>query len=106
MRRILMLKKVEYEDFKLILNCIYKGKRAHKIKYVLKIKPAIEKAVRNELTSRQRECFDMYYQKSMTIYEIAEKLQISAPTVSIHIKKSRRKIYESIKYFIPQKEYV
>lgn len=95
------MNKLEYNEFKRILNYVYIKKGTVNKKYIEKIIPVIEKAKNNELTVRQLECFNMYYKNNKTIYEIATLLEIAPPTVCIHIKKARRNIYESIRYFIP-----
>lgn len=95
------MNRLEYNNFKKILNYIYVKKGIVNKRYIEKLLPIIEKAKNNELTARQHECFELYYKESKTIYEIANLLGISPPTVSIHIKKARRNIYEAIRYFVP-----
>lgn len=48
--------------------------------------------IKKELTQRQRQCVEMYYFNQMTIYEIAEELEIDTSTVSRHLKRGREKI--------------
>lgn len=93
--------KLEYCEFKKILNCIYINKADVNRKYIEKIIPIVEKAKQTELTARQHECFSMYYEKNLTIYKIATLLNLSPATVCIHIKKARRQIYEAVRNFIP-----
>ncbi len=95
---------MQYEDFKVMLNCIYQRKGSRTLKTEDKIKNMVEKAITNELTAKQAMCFNMYYKDGLTVYKIAKKLEISVPTVSIHINKARKRIYSSVEYFITTDE--
>lgn len=64
------------------------------------VRGAIERAVNKYLTYRQYECFYMYYKHGLTVYEIADQLRITPPTVSRHLKRARNKLYREIKNFI------
>lgn len=97
-----MFNKIDHEEFKLILDCTYQRKGKRRIQLEDKVKTIVEKATTNELTSQQLRCFDMYYKEGLNVYQIAKKLEIAAPTVSIHINKARKKILSAVEHFIPQ----
>ena len=48
----------------------------------------LPKIVENELTQKQRLCFEMFYLKHKKQDEIAKILRLSQPTVSRHIKSA------------------
>ena len=47
--------------------------------------PLLEKLVDERLTIRQRQVVRLYFIQGLTVYEISEKLDISAPSVSQHL---------------------
>lgn len=67
---------------------------------IQKVKSAMMKVIKNELTSRQRETIVLYYYKEMGVSEIADKLGLAPSTVSRTIKRARDKIYKFLKYMM------
>lgn len=65
-----------------------------------KVKSAMMKVIKNELTPRQRETIVLYYYKEMGVSEIADKLDLAPSTVSRTIKRARDKIYKFLKYMM------
>ena len=49
----------------------------------------LPKIIENELTQKQRLCFEMFYFRHKTQNEIATILHLSQPTVSRHIKSAQ-----------------
>lgn len=66
--------------------------------------PLMNKACNKELTSAQLNCFIQYYRYGKSIKEIADILDVSSPTVSIHLKRARINLYKSLRYFIEPKQ--
>lgn len=61
-------------------------------------KKIVTKAIQNELNEKQREILSLYYYENFTMEKIANRLGISTPTVSLYLKRIRRKLYKSLKY--------
>ena len=57
---------------------------------------------RGELTGRQRECVRLHYREGKSVGEIAERLGITAPTVSKHLKKARARLAKVLGYYFPR----
>lgn len=55
-------------------------------------------AVQNELTPRQRTCLLLYYEKNLTMQEIAERTGISRGMVCRHIHKAVERLRRSLRY--------
>lgn len=62
---------------------------------LLKVLPKI---VENELTQKQRICFEMFYKRKLNQNEIAQLLHLSQPTVSRHIKSACAIVKKIISY--------
>lgn len=67
---------------------------------IRKVKSAMMKVIKNELTPRQRETIALYYYKEMGVSEIADKLGLAPSTVSRTIKRARDNIYKFLKYMM------
>lgn len=67
---------------------------------VKKVKSAMVKVIKNELTPRQRETIVMYYYKGLGVSDIANELGLAPSTVSRTIKCAREKIYKFLKYLV------
>lgn len=59
------------------------------------MKEAIHKAVKEDLTERQRELIIMYYLEGKTMPEIADELKINKSTVSRTINRAVNRIKKS-----------
>lgn len=65
-----------------------------------KMKKIIQKAIREELTEKQRVCMTRYYLESKTIRVIASEMSLSPSTVCRHIQNARKKIRHIADYYI------
>ena len=69
------------------------------IRDIKKMKRILCKALKSELTERQRQCVTMYYYDDMKMKEIASTLSLSPSTVTRHIKAAQRKLKNVAKYY-------
>lgn len=53
---------------------------------------------RRELTARQRQVVELYYEKKMKIPEIARMLEVKPSTVSRTLRRARERIYRYLRY--------
>lgn len=54
------------------------------------ISSVLPKIIENELTQKQKICFELFYIRHKTQTEIASMLKLSQPTVSRHIKSAAK----------------
>ncbi|MBR2715667.1 MAG: sigma-70 family RNA polymerase sigma factor [Ruminococcus sp.] len=66
---------------------------------ILKMKVILSKALKSELTGRQRECIMMYFYENKRMRQIAKELSLSPSTVTRHIKAGKRKLENIAKYY-------
>ena len=64
-----------------------------------RMKKLLLRAMRRELTERQRECLTLYYLEGLKMKDIARSLCLSTPTVSRHISTAVRKLRRIAGYF-------
>lgn len=64
-----------------------------------RMKRILRRAIRYELTERQRECLIRYYLEGMRMTEIARSLNLSKSTVSRHISAATRKLRKIASYY-------
>lgn len=70
------------------------------LSFFQKKKKALEIIIKNNLTSRQKQCIFLYYYKNKNMSEIAKNLNLSVSTVSRHIAKAKKIILEKSEYFV------
>ena len=63
------------------------------------MKRILARAIRHELTDRQRDCLTRYYLEGMQMTEIARSLDLSKSTVSRHIAAATRKLRKIASYY-------
>ena len=59
---------------------------------------AVRQAMKEDLTSRQKECVSLYYLQGKTMKEIARMMEINTATVSRHLKKARIRLQRSLRF--------
>ena len=64
-----------------------------------RMKRILVRAIRHELTDRQRECLRMYYLEGIKMKDIAKMLGLSNSTVSRHISTATRKLRKVALYY-------
>ncbi len=67
--------------------------------HIEKMKKHIFKAVKNELTEKQRYCITEYYINSRKMVDIAKELGITPCVVSRHISRGVAKLKKTLAYF-------
>ena len=63
------------------------------------MKRILSRAIRHELTDRQRDCLVMYYLDGMKMKDIARSLCLSKSTVSRHISAATLKLRKVAGYY-------
>ena len=58
----------------------------------------LRRAREQELTKRQREMVALYYDRGMTMPQIAERLGVSRSTVSHTLRRARDRLYRFLRY--------
>ena len=64
-----------------------------------RMKRILLRAIRHELTDRQRDCVIMYYLEGMKMKDIADRMKLSKSTVSRHIQSAIRKLRKVASYY-------
>ena len=64
-----------------------------------RMKRILFRAIKNELTDRQRDCIVMYYLDGMKMKDIAQALHLSKSTVTRHIQSATRKLRKIASYY-------
>lgn len=58
----------------------------------------LRRARQQELTPRQQELLELYYDRGMTMPQIAAYLRINCSTVSRTIRRAKRRLYHCLQY--------
>lgn len=58
----------------------------------------LRRAREQELTPRQRQLLELYYDQGMTIPQIAEELGLNRSTVSRTLRRARDRLYRCLRY--------
>ena len=64
-----------------------------------RMKRILVRAIRRELTDRQRDCITMYYLEGMKMKDIATMMHLSRSTVTRHIQSATRKLRKVASYY-------
>ena len=64
-----------------------------------RMKHILTRAIRRELTDRQRDCITMYYLEGMKMKDIATAMHLSRSTVTRHIQSVTRKLQRIASYY-------
>ncbi|MBQ6337267.1 MAG: sigma-70 family RNA polymerase sigma factor [Ruminococcus sp.] len=64
-----------------------------------RMKRLLYRAIRHELTDRQRDCLTLHYLQRMKVKDIAAQLGLSKSTVSRHITAAERKLRHVAAYY-------
>ena len=63
-----------------------------------RLRRSLRQARERELTSRQRQLLELYYEQGMTIPQIAEELGLNRSTVSRTLRRARDRLYRCLRY--------
>ena len=63
-----------------------------------RLRRSLRQAREQELTPRQRQLLDLYYDQGMNIPQIAEELGINRSTVSRTLRRARDRLYRCLRY--------
>lgn len=58
----------------------------------------LRRAREEELTPRQRELLELYFDQGMTIPQIARRLSLNRSTVSRTIRRAKERLYRCLRY--------
>ena len=64
-----------------------------------RMKHILTRAIRRELTDRQRDCITMYYLEGMKVKDIATAMHLSRSTVTRHIQSATHKLQRIASYY-------
>lgn len=64
-----------------------------------RMKRVLMRAIKHELTDRQRDCLTMYYLDGVKMKDIARSLGLSTSTVSRHISSATAKLRRIARYY-------
>ena len=67
-------------------------------KQIMRMKTSLNNAIESELTDRQKQILRAFYFEGYTVTEISERYGINKSTVSRHLKRSREKLHQVLKY--------
>ena len=82
----------------LIAYSLYQGGSTNRAQRE-RMKKILSRAIREELTGRQRDCLTLYYLHQKNMREIARILSLSPCTVSRHIKSAKEKLKRIASYY-------
>lgn len=60
---------------------------------------SLKNVIEGELTDRQKTCILMYYGGNMKMKSISETLGVSVSCISRHIKKAKKRLTKTMKYY-------
>lgn len=63
-----------------------------------KLKRNLSKALRQDVTPKQRQYLMLYYGKGMNVCQISEQLGVNKSTVSRTMKRGRARLYRCLRY--------
>jgi len=63
-----------------------------------RLKRNLIKAIREELTPRQREVLTMYYARNMSVNDVAAALEVCPSTVSRTLKRAEQRLFRCLRY--------
>ncbi len=68
-------------------------------KDISKMKKILYKAIKNELTEKQRYCVCEYYLQGRSMKSIALELKVNPSTVTRHIQSAKRRLKNVARYY-------
>ena len=71
---------------------------AHNSEEHSRLKRNLLRAIREELTPRQREVLTLYYAKSMSVNDIAALLEVYPSTVSRTLQRAEQRLFRCLRY--------
>lgn len=71
---------------------------AHNSEEHSRLKRNLLRAIREELTPRQREVLTMHYAKNMSVNDIAALLEVYPSTVSRTLQRAERRLFRCLRY--------
>jgi RNA polymerase sigma factor (sigma-70 family) len=63
-----------------------------------RLKQNLSRAMRQDITPRQRQYMTMYYGQNMSMEAIARQLGVNKSTVSRTLKRGRQRLYRCLRY--------
>ena len=65
---------------------------------ISRLKRNLSRALRQDITERQRQYMALYYGQSMSMEAIAKQLGVNKSTVSRTLKRGRQRLYRCLRY--------
>lgn len=65
---------------------------------ISRLKRNLSRALRQDITERQREYMMLYYGRNMSMEAIAKELGVNKSTVSRTLKRGRQRLYRCLRY--------
>lgn len=65
---------------------------------VLRLRQNLARARAQELTRRQQEVLQLYFDQGMNMSQIARELGVSSSTISRTVRRAKRRLYKYLKY--------
>lgn len=63
-----------------------------------RLRQNLRRARQQELTARQRQMLELYYDRGMNMPQIAAELGVNCSTVSRTIRRAKRRLYRCLRY--------
>lgn len=63
-----------------------------------RLRQGLRRARQQELTPRQQQLLDLYYDQGLTMPQIARQLGVNVSTVSRTIQRAKRRLYRCLRY--------
>jgi RNA polymerase sigma factor (sigma-70 family) len=89
---------LDRESEELISYCLYQHGSNNRPE-IERMRTILRRAIRYELTDRQRECVTLYYLEGLKMKDIARSLCLSKSTVSRHISSATRRLRHIAGYY-------
>lgn len=61
-------------------------------------KAVLRRAIREELTPRQRQCVELYFFGELTEEQVGRELGVEKSTVCRHLQKAKRRLAQAVSY--------
>ena len=68
------------------------------LRYLQRLRQGLRRARQQELTPRQQQLLDLYYDQGLTMPQIARQLGVNVSTVSRTIQRAKRRLYRCLRY--------
>ena len=94
------MRKISYEQAPIVADmAVYAGLISESNEEQMgRLKRNLVRALRNDITPRQRQYMILYYGKCMNIPQIAREMGVNKSTVSRTLERGRKRLYRCLRY--------